>query len=546
MTVQATQMIDELTFESPGPGSWELDGTHWPVPVARFMTEPSAYEEPMARGFIWTLKRYGLVVLYPEYRFVNGFAYRCIRPAPVEEMPERFEAAARAFATKLWREDLRRWEEEVKPASIRAHLALQRTNPWALDTDALIEHLAACHAHLDRMFEQHYRFTAAALVPLGDFLAQGSELSGVEPAQLLLLMRGSAPISAGASDGLDELAAAIREDAGAVADLDARGSAEVLDALRRRPSAVGSAARHYLERVECRLLNGFEIGYPCGFEAPDVLAKSIRRAVEHGRRETDAEEEIARVRDRVSGDGRARFDELLGEARRTYRLRDERSIYSSIWALGLMRRGVLAAGARLAEDDLVEEPAHLVEAWFGEIVSLLRGGDGPSVAELAARARFRATHTAADGPDVLGDEPQPPSLDGLPEPAARAMRAVGTCLHLLFVDAEAKSEGTIVRGLPASPGVYEGTARRLTGPEQFDRLVPGDVLVAPSTSEAFNVVLPLVGAIVTDRGGVSHAAIVAREYGIPGVVGCRDATEVLRDGARVRVDGTTGEVRVLS
>jgi rifampicin phosphotransferase len=73
------------------------------------------------------------------------------------------------------------------------------------------------------------------------------------------------------------------------------------------------------------------------------------------------------------------------------------------------------------------------------------------------------------------------------------------------------------------------------------------VLVTRNTSPYFNVVLPLLGAIVTDRGGqLSHAAIVAREYGIPGVVGTREATSVIPDGAWVRVDGQTGEVRVLS
>ncbi len=73
------------------------------------------------------------------------------------------------------------------------------------------------------------------------------------------------------------------------------------------------------------------------------------------------------------------------------------------------------------------------------------------------------------------------------------------------------------------------------------------MLVTASTTEAFNIVLPLLGAIVTDRGGLlSHAAIVSRECGIPAVVGCREATALIADGARVRVDGTTGEVRVLS
>ena len=104
-----------------------------------------------------------------------------------------------------------------------------------------------------------------------------------------------------------------------------------------------------------------------------------------------------------------------------------------------------------------------------------------------------------------------------------------------------------MRGLAASTGVYEGTARVLRGPEELGRVRQGDVLVAPSTSEAFNVVLPLLGAPVTDNGGLlAHAAIVAREFGIPGVVGTRDATNLIADGARVRVNGAAGEVHVLS
>jgi pyruvate,water dikinase len=86
----------------------------------------------------------------------------------------------------------------------------------------------------------------------------------------------------------------------------------------------------------------------------------------------------------------------------------------------------------------------------------------------------------------------------------------------------------------------------VNGPTEFGRIVKGDVLVTQSTTEAFNILLPLLGGIVTDAGGLlSHAAIVAREYGIPGVVGTREATDRIPDGARVRVDGNAGEVTVL-
>jgi pyruvate,water dikinase len=81
----------------------------------------------------------------------------------------------------------------------------------------------------------------------------------------------------------------------------------------------------------------------------------------------------------------------------------------------------------------------------------------------------------------------------------------------------------------------------------FPRVQKGDVLVARVTAPSYNTFLPLLGALVTDRGGLlSHPAIVAREYGLPCVVGCIDASAKIQDGARIRVDGATGEVHVLS
>ena len=143
--------------------------------------------------------------------------------------------------------------------------------------------------------------------------------------------------------------------------------------------------------------------------------------------------------------------------------------------------------------------------------------------------------------------PPPPDPSGLPPGVARVMRAIGIAMGELFGSSEAAARGEpCCAASAASGGVYEGPARRVAGPTEFDRIVQGDVLVTESTTEAFNILLPLLGAIVTDSGGLlSHSAIVAREYGIPGVVGTRDATERIPDGTRVRVDGDAGEVTVL-
>jgi rifampicin phosphotransferase len=108
------------------------------------------------------------------------------------------------------------------------------------------------------------------------------------------------------------------------------------------------------------------------------------------------------------------------------------------------------------------------------------------------------------------------------------------------------SGGGALSGAGASAGVAEGLARIVVTPEDFARVQPGDVLIAPTTTPAWTPLFGSIAALVTDTGGIlSHAAVVAREYGIPAVVGAAGATGVIPEGARVRVNGTTGEVSLL-
>ena len=108
------------------------------------------------------------------------------------------------------------------------------------------------------------------------------------------------------------------------------------------------------------------------------------------------------------------------------------------------------------------------------------------------------------------------------------------------------ASGTI-RGFAGAAGRVEGTVRVLEGPENGDQLQPGEVLVAVSTNVGWTPIFPRAAAVVTDVGApLSHAAIVARELGIPAVVGCVDATSRLRTGDRVRVDGGQGIVEMLN
>jgi len=114
------------------------------------------------------------------------------------------------------------------------------------------------------------------------------------------------------------------------------------------------------------------------------------------------------------------------------------------------------------------------------------------------------------------------------------------------VAAAAPSTDQVIRGQPGSAGRVEGIVQRIDSPDEGDRLQPGEILVASTTNVGWTPLFPRAAAVVTDLGGsLSHAAIVARELGIPAVVGCGDATIRLQTGDRVRVDGRRGTVEIL-
>src|SRR5690349_19859247 len=539
--------VAELRFEPPAPGYWERDPVHFPRPMTRYWQEvhPAAF----ARGTGDFARFYGMLMGSLASAYVHGFGYRSMVPVADEEVPARFERATEVMQGKLWREQLRDWDERVKPESIRAHQAVQSVDPAVLSDQELVEYLTRCRDHHAAMIAQHMRYTASAVVPTGDFLAHVGDWTDVPPAELLGLMRGTAPVSAGASAELERLIAALEADARA-RELLASGDdpAQVLTELRALDGEAGEAVSGYLDLVGYRLLDGFDISEPYALAMPDALVRAIQIAVAGRDLEgADVEAAVADIRGKVPEQHRAEFDELLGEARLTYRLRDERGVYSDIWASGLMRRAALAAGRRVATRGRIASPQQMLDASLDEMCALVAGTDGPSADELAARAEYRATYTAKDVPPLLGP-PDPPPLDlaTVPPSVGRLMRATFIALGHLFGSSEAQNEEKVLYGLAASKGVYEGRARRVSGPSEFGRIGKGDVLVTESTTEAFNILLPLLGGIVTDNGGLlSHAAIVSREYGIPGVVGTREATQRIADGARLRVDGDSGEVTVL-
>lgn len=248
----------------------------------------------------------------------------------------------------------------------------------------------------------------------------------------------------------------------------------------------------------------------------DVEALVARRRAQHEEAVRRLEEALGPVR---SGPARAllRFAAAVPDWRETGRAGILRSV-------DVARAASRVIGLKLADDGVLEDPAHVSFLSIDEIAAL----DRDAARELVAQRR--ADHEAYDAMAL------PHVWNGVPVVTTKAE----------FMNVDETTAATRITGLGVSAGVAEGVVRVVTDLDAADDLDEGTVMVCRATDPSWASLFPLAEAVVTDVGSsMSHAAIVCRELGLPCVANTRTGTRDLRDGMRVRVDGTTGLVDVL-
>jgi pyruvate,water dikinase len=226
----------------------------------------------------------------------------------------------------------------------------------------------------------------------------------------------------------------------------------------------------------------------------------------------------------------AEFDRLLSKAQRFAVLREEQiAEFTRPWPV--LRRAALRLAEPLINRGLLDEASDIFFVTREELEAAHGGSPAdlrPAVRERRGRWQRQRSLTP---PLVLGETP--PMLKVVVDRAAA-----------LF-GRENKNEKGGIRGLGASPGRVVGRVRVVRGPEEWGSLEAGEVLVAPAITPAWTPLLGRAAAVVTDTGSIlAHASLVAREYGIPAVLGAGDATARLRTGQLVEVDGSAGTVSI--
>jgi pyruvate,water dikinase len=284
--------------------------------------------------------------------------------------------------------------------------------------------------------------------------------------------------------------------------------------------ALGPAAAEYRTRIQtfCRAGNAlpasFDPAMPLPFESEDAACRLIAQSRSQG-----GEGPTARLAS-LTEERRALVASTLAEAPLPRRLLLQRLLpwaqaYAearepALASLGLgwqtFREVLLTLGALWTSQGKLDEPSAVFLLSWDE----LKSGLAPSRPALAERLALWQRQAGYNPPLMIGGEPE-----------RFYMKAI--------------------TGVPASPGRVTGICRVILGPETFDTLQPGEILIAPATTPAWTPLFHLAGAIVTDVGGpLSHGSIVAREFRIPAVLGTESATRRLKSGMVVTVDGDLG------
>lgn len=458
-------------------------------------------------------------------RFVHGYPYLSPRPVPssVRIPPSPYPNPRES------------WERHFLPL-VQSELELIR----AVNTDWHAVELA--HAMPSIVARAAFGFAstmvvlgdnAAALFPLIAFLENRFPEDGM--LRVMTIAGGHHNETAGLGDEIRRLAALAAPNPGLVHAL----RAGELAAISAVPGSgeFAAALDAFLEDFGHSATTWFEVHSVPWIEEPAPVLRMISAALDapSGRADSASarrEAMIAECEAALPASEIPVFRSLVAAAQDYVPIIEGRARWQ-VALSGSLRRPAMALGSKLAHAGAVVEPGDVFHLRLDELPAAA-AGRGPSLEEIGERkARFADWH-----------ELEPPAWLGRTV-AAESLRRNPMMRHLWGVTDRAQAGAQVIKGMAASRGKVMGRARVVVDFADAAEIRSGEILVCPFTAPAWTPFFAVVAAVVTNSGGaLSHAAIAAREYAIPCVVGTGNGTRVIPNGALVTVDGTAGTVTI--
>jgi phosphohistidine swiveling domain-containing protein len=474
---------------------WLFDNTHFPYPVTPLSRSMLTYFMGGVRRVFGSL---------PQARVQNGYAYFFweVRPPVVE--PRRM---------------LRLWNARWRPRLERDHERWKRTDPGQLSDDALVLHAEEAVRTYRDHWEIHFRVVGPPHLAARKLRGFVQHHLQVPEAESMTLIQGFGSLTTECNQQLWELSRQERPD-----------------------------LQPFLERFGWRLAGApLEFATPSWIEEPSLVAAILEQLrAQSGpspaallRQQAGAREAMARdLRAQLKPRLRSRFDRFYADAAEVFPLSEGHAYYIDQTTVALLRRIFVACGRRLAERGFLADPQDFCYLELQEIVAALSGA-APAIPGLVERRKEeRKRWSELEPPPRLGTWPPPAQQGGAPQSGAVPQPG--------GAPGAAEPEAPAVRGLGSSRGVARGRALVARNFREALALKPGEVLVCVMTDPTWTPLFTYAAAIVTESGSMmAHASVVAREYGLPAVVMARGATQAVRSGQLLEVDGQAGTVRVL-
>jgi pyruvate, water dikinase len=565
---------------------WFFDSMHFPDPIPPFdtVTADAAF---LALGQSNTRLFCIPPALGLNYRIVNGYVFISMNgvsdPAEIERRVEVFIPRA-GYYYRNWDELYARWEAKML-AAIRELEGLRVPELPHAEDESVITSAAGvgsandvlvaynrCLESIHRVWQYHFELLNlgyAAYLTFFTFCRQAfpdisdqavtKMVSGVD----FLLLRPDAELKRLARAALDLGVADAFEDGRLPGAIEAR-------------LAESAAGRQWLAELARAKDPWFNLSYGSGFyhhhrswidepSRPFAAIGDYIRRLERGEDVTRPLEALRLERDRViaayrallpTSDSRKVFDDTLGLAQRVFPYVENHNFYVEHWYHTVFWNKAREFGALLARGGFFDRPDDIFflhrhevsNALYDLLLGWASGAEArgprywpPIVAKrraiLEALKRWSPPPALGPAPDAITD-PTMIMLWGMtPDQVQR---------WLAPPEAGGGGSERELRGFAGSPGVAEGPARIVRESADLNVLVSGEILVCSAMLPSWTTVFGKVQGAVSDSGGImSHAAIVAREYGLPAVVGVGVATSVIKNGQRIRVDGNIGVVTIL-
>jgi phosphohistidine swiveling domain-containing protein len=527
------------------PMYWSLHG--WWGPTLDYMYRRFGF--PL--GQAWIGKR------------INGYLYSAIVPRDDKSaamLGPYYGWIAPTYASNF----LDWWQNRYLPEILRNFEYLDNYDTKSATLNELMVFLEEAIDIQERNFRLHWILNLAQFQSSLDLQAAVAEVIGeVDPALIGRILVSIKDRNWDSLEGLWRLKEKVKADAGLKAIFDSGETATaILPALEA--SGKGKAflqdVQDYLEEFGYKAsmypheyINPLWVEDPLpaienikGYLASDYdYPAQLKRIVED--HYAAIEELKSMAPNDASSEQRQKLYTAIDLATKMMPLTPDHHFYMDQGTFGRLRLVLLDIGRHMTEIGLLRDPEDIMFLEYDQLRAYVGnpksadnpdGYDGMGVIK-EARRKWEDAHNVRPR-DWVGTatrwsmyiEPYH-TLWGWPERFERAQEAI-------------EQPPDRVQGLPAAAGLAEGMARVVRGPEEFNQVKKGEIMVCIMTNPAWVVVFSKVKAVVTDTGGVlSHTAVVAREFGIPAVVGTGDATHRIETGERVRVNGTTGIVEVL-